>query len=232
MQPSSLVLDATGIYYDATRPSDLESRIEKGIFSPDELKQADELQRKIIENRLTKYNVGETYGIPGLPKDRRIILVPGQVADDASLRYGAGEINSNWKLLEITRRENADAFIVYKPHPDVEAGNRHGLIPPHHALILADYIASGLSSDDAIHQVDEVWTMTSLLGFEALLRGKKVTCFGQPFYAGWGLTDDRVSCLRRTRRASVAEILAAAYLGYASYLVNGLRAPASLLLEE
>lgn len=32
--------------------------------------------------------------------------------------------------------------------------------------------------------------MTSTLGFEALLRGKPVTCLGMPFYAGWGLTRD------------------------------------------
>ncbi len=33
--------------------------------------------------------------------------------------------------------------------------------------------------------------MTSLLGFEALLRGAKVTTLGLPFYAGWGLTQDK-----------------------------------------
>jgi capsular polysaccharide export protein len=37
-----------------------------------------------------------------------------------------------------------------------------------------------------INQVNEVWTMTSLLGFEALIRGKSVTCLGLPFYCGWG----------------------------------------------
>ncbi|MGH6763322.1 MAG: capsular polysaccharide biosynthesis protein [Phyllobacterium sp.] len=232
VQPSSLVLDATGIYYDPTRPSDLETRIERGAFSRDELKHAEALRRKIISNGLTKYNVGERYNIPQLPTGRKIILVPGQVADDASIRQGAGAINTNWKLLEITRQENPDAFIIYKPHPDVEAGNRHGFIAPHRILMLADYIGSDLSSDDAIHQSDEIWTITSLLGFEALVRGKKVTCFGLPFYAGWGLTDDRLSCSRRTRRASVTEILAAAYLEYAGYLVNGVRVPASCLLSS
>ena len=32
--------------------------------------------------------------------------------------------------------------------------------------------------------------MTSLMGFEALLRGIPVTTLGTPFYAGWGLTTD------------------------------------------
>lgn len=39
-------------------------------------------------------------------------------------------------------------------------------------------------------QLHEVWTMTSLTGFEALLRGLPVTTLGAPFYAGWGLTRD------------------------------------------
>jgi len=38
--------------------------------------------------------------------------------------------------------------------------------------------------------VDEVHTISSLTGFEALLRGLDVTCYGLPFYAGWGLTTD------------------------------------------
>ena len=36
--------------------------------------------------------------------------------------------------------------------------------------------------------VDEVHTLTSLTGFEALLRGIEVHAYGGPFYAGWGLT--------------------------------------------
>jgi capsular polysaccharide export protein len=43
--------------------------------------------------------------------------------------------------------------------------------------------------------------MTSLLGFEALLRGKAVTCLGAPFYAGWGLTRDLGSVPLRRMRA-------------------------------
>jgi capsular polysaccharide export protein len=60
--------------------------------------------------------------------------------------------------------------------------------------------------------------MTSALGFEALLRGRRVVVHGAPFYAGWGLTEDRQPIDRRTRRASVEELAAAALLAYPIYV--------------
>ena len=66
--------------------------------------------------------------------------------------------------------------------------------------------------------VDEVHVLTSLAGFEALLRGKKVTCYGQPFYAGWGLTDDRMPPARRTRRLTLDELVAGTLILYPTYV--------------
>ncbi|WP_312841691.1 capsular polysaccharide export protein, LipB/KpsS family [Sinorhizobium psoraleae] len=70
---------------------------------------------------------------------------------------------------------------------------------------------------DALEGADHVYTITSLMGFEALLRGIRVTCLGLPFYAGWGITDDRQVSPRRTRLRSVREIFAAAYLLHSRY---------------
>ena len=36
-----------------------------------------------------------------------------------------------------------------------------------------------------------VYTVSSQLGFEAILAGHRPQVFGQPFYAGWGLSEDR-----------------------------------------
>ena len=218
VEPTSLVLDRSGIYYDATGPSDLESLLEHAEFSSEEMNRAAALHSRIVSSGLSKYNVGATYSVPDLPTDRTIVLVPGQVADDASLRHGGSVVGSNLELLKAVRRERPDAFIIYKPHPDVEAGKRSGLIASAMALRYADFIAAGMASNAAIAVADEVVTMTSLIGFEALLRGKTVTCYGMPFYAGWGATVDRAPCARRTRKRSVDEILAAAYLRYASYI--------------
>jgi capsular polysaccharide export protein len=65
--------------------------------------------------------------------------------------------------------------------------------------------------------VDDVHVMTSLAGFEALLRGKKVFCYGLPFYAGWGLTSDAVPHPRRTRRLTLDELVAGALIEYPLY---------------
>lgn len=51
-------------------------------------------------------------------------------------------------------------------------------------------VAYDTAMPDCLESVDEVHTISSLTGFEALLRGLKVTCYGLPFYAGWGLTTD------------------------------------------
>lgn len=47
--------------------------------------------------------------------------------------------------------------------------------------------------------------------------GKECVCFGIPFYAGWGITDDRVICERRVKQRSVEEVFAAAYILYTHY---------------
>ncbi len=224
--PLSLVLDGEGIYYDPTRPSELETIIQQGHFKESSLISAAEIQLEIIRSGLTKYNVGEGRVIENLPLkgERSIILVPGQVSDDASIRLGTsmGPVKTNLDLLKATRLANPDAFIIYKPHPDVEAGNRYGRISSHNILEYADYIASEISTSYVLDICDEVWTLTSLMGLEALIRKKKVVCFGLPFYAGWGLTDDKIVCNRRTRKASLNELFTAAYLVYSKYIFRGL----------
>lgn len=224
--PLSLVLDREGIYYDPNHPSELETFIERGLFTENSLISAANIQMEIIRSGLTKYNVGENRAIENLPLkgEKSIILVPGQVGDDASIRFGTSlsTVKTNLDLLRATRTANPDAFIIYKPHPDVEAGNRYGRISSRKILDYADYIASEMSTSCVLDTCDEVWTLTSLMGLEALIRKKKVVCFGLPFYAGWGLTHDKMSCDRRTRKASLDEIFAAAYLVYSKYIFRGL----------
>jgi capsular polysaccharide export protein len=184
--PLSLVTDDLGIYYDASK----ESRLERLIASPlpaHALLRAERLREKIITTGVSKYNLAGS--LPDLPEGHRI-LVPGQVEDDASLRLGGGDIRSNLALLRAVRAANPTAKIIYKPHPDVEAGLRPGALSPETLASLADLVADHADPIALIAACDEVWTMTSLLGFEALLRGRPVTCLGTPFYAGWGLTRD------------------------------------------
>lgn len=101
------------------------------------------------------------------------------------------------------------------------SGNRAGRVALTAAMQWADQIESKLSVVSCIEACDELHTMTSLSGFDALLRGKRVVTYGQPFYAGWGLTADRMSggaaFERRTRRLSLDELVAGALLRYPLY---------------
>jgi len=214
--PLSLVTDDLGIYYDPTRESRLERLIAEAVKLPEGARhRADRLVAGLIRARLSKYNLDRP--APDLPGGHRI-LVPGQVEDDASIRLGTRDVSTNLALLRAARDANPDAVIVYKPHPDVEAGLRQGAIAPETALELADVVADAADPIALIEACDEVWTMTSLLGFEALLRGRTVTCLGAPFYAGWGLTRDRGWVPdRRRARPDLTALAHAVLIDYPRY---------------
>ncbi|MEL6570632.1 MAG: capsular polysaccharide biosynthesis protein [Pseudomonadota bacterium] len=231
--PLSLVCDDLGIYYDPATPSRLEELIAASIsLTTSERERADRLIRRLTKAGISKYNVGSEVLPTGLPAGRRI-LVPGQVEDDASIQLGAGEICTNQMLLAATRAANPAATILYKPHPDVEAGLRDGVI--HNAERFADIVLTDVDPIPAIMIADEVWTMTSLLGFEALFRGKTVTCTGTPFYAGWGLTDDRGKpCLRRCAQPDITALVHATLIDYPRYFdpVTGLACPVEVVVDR
>lgn len=230
--PLSFVADLSGIYYDPTRRSDLEALILAGP-PPGGERRAERLIRAIAQAGISKYNVG-TAALPDLPQGHRILVV-GQVEDDASVSLGAGDVRTNRALLEAARRANPAAILLYKPHPDVEAGLRPGMIAATDLAALADMVLSGVSAPDAIAAADEVWTITSTLGFEALLRGKPVTCVGTPFYAGWGLTRDLGAVpARRTARPTLAALAHACLIAYPRYVdpVSGLPCPPEVAVER
>jgi capsular polysaccharide export protein len=214
--PASWVLDTRGIYYDATRESDLEHILQNTVFQSELLERAARLRRRLVESGITKYNVG--HGEWFRPtKAARVILVPGQVENDASLLLGASLIRSNLVLLRAVREANPGAYVLYKPHPDVVAGIRSRAIAERDLRQWCDEIVIDVPMHLLLKAVDELHVMTSLAGFEALLREKKVVCHGLPFYAGWGLTHDMVSCPRRTRQLSLDELVAGALIGYPVY---------------
>ena len=224
--PGALVLDDLGIAYDPRRESRLERLIGESAALPhEEIERAEHLIASIRALGLSKYNIG---GDPGPDVPEGAILVAGQVEDDASVLAGAGRIATNRVLLEAARAAHPEAPLVYKPHPDVEAGLRRGAVPD---ATLAALGATALRHTDPVRlfpRVARVWTKTSGLGFEALLHGVPVTCTGAPFYAGWGLTDDRGDIpARRTARPALAALAHAVLIGYPRYRdpMSGLPCP-------
>lgn len=215
--PLSLVADDVGIYFDATRPSRLEQILQQHIFSASQLAEAEQLHAALLRTNIGKYNVGEQ-AVGFAKNSAKTILVPGQVEDDASIRLGSPKIKRNLDLLRAVRENNPEAYIVYKPHPDVVSGNRQGAVALADVLRYADAIEENGDILSCIMQVDEVHTMTSLAGFEALLRGKTVHCYGSPFYAHWGLTVDHLELPRRTRNVTLLQLIYAVLIAYPCYI--------------
>ncbi len=187
--PLSLILDDIGLYYDPSRPSRFEALMMQPL-PPDARVRAQVLVDGLRAARLSKYNLGgAAFDLPKQAQGRTIVLVVGQVVDDASVRLGAGG-RSNMDLLRASRAAYPQGFILYKPHPDVEAGLRLGAVAAQDLAGLADLVASQTDPMALLDKIDVLVTLTSTYGFEALLRGVPVTTLGAPFYAGWGLTRD------------------------------------------
>lgn len=230
--PLSIVVDHSGIYFDPSQPSDLEQILELAEIDAKLVERARRLRQRIVASGISKY--GGDVTSRRWPTHRRTILVVGQVEDDRSILSGGGG-QTNLELLQRARSIEPDAWLIYRPHPDVEAGHRKGHVPDEAVMGLADQIDRGGSIAGLINAVDGIHCITSLAGFEALMRGKEVTTHGVPFYAGWGLTRDLGPVPeRRTRRRSLDELVAAALILYPRYLdpVTRLPCPPEVLVDR
>ncbi len=217
-KPYSLSIDSRGIYFDPTRISDLEYILQNYKFTTDLLSRAEKVRKMVVEFKFSKYNHLEHVNLNiNRGKYSKIILVTGQVEDDMSIKYGAFGLN-NSDLLKIVKEKNQNAYIIYKPHPDVLSGNRKGDVSKNILNRCADRVVTNISIDSAIEVSDEVHTLTSGAGFDALLRNKKVFTYGMPFYAGWGLTIDYIESKTRNRKISLDELVAATLILYPRYI--------------
>jgi capsular polysaccharide export protein len=132
--------------------------------------------------------------------------------------YGAPGLRTNMDLLRAVRAARPDAWLVYKPHPDVVAHLRDAGSGEARAATLCNEVVVDVVMDKLLRSVDEVHVLTSLAGFVALLRGTPVVTWGMPFYAGWGLTTDQLPIEQRTRRRSLDELVAATLIVYPTYV--------------
>ena len=232
--PLSITVDRLGPYFDPGQPSELEKVLENGEFDEALIARAGRLRETIVAAGLGKYEQGNA-PLERSGGARRHILVPGQVEDDRSILTGGSGLVSNLELLKRVREREPDAFLIYKPHPDVVAGHRKGYIPDQIGRQFADKVVTDAPISSLIAMVDEVHVNTSLAGFEALMRHKDVTTHGVPFYAGWGLTRDLGPVpARRTAKRSLDELVAATLLLYPRYLdpVSGLPCPAETVVDR
>ncbi|AUW58712.1 capsule biosynthesis protein [Sphingobium sp. SCG-1] len=232
--PLSITVDSVGVHFDPAKESGLERILNSADFAPEEIERAEAIRALILSSGLSKYGVGsEAMARPG--GDKRHVLVTGQVEDDRSVLAARGEVQGNLDLLRRARAAEPDAFLIYRPHPDVDAGHRKGHVPDDSALRYADAIDRGTPISSLLDMVDGVHVLSSLAGFEALLRGSDVTTHGVPFYAGWGLTRDLgATPARRKRRLNINALATGVLLLYPRYLdpVTALPCPPEVLVRR
>jgi capsular polysaccharide export protein len=235
--PLSLVVDDQGIYYDSTRASALEALLASDVDVLEGIA-ADVARARalVLTHRLSKYNHAADRDLDELAGRRvdaevgvgvvKAVLVVDQTAGDMSVSLGGAGAGTFAAMLAAARAENPQATIYVKTHPEVTSGRKGGYLTQ-----VQDGVVDGqrtvvlrqaINPLSLIERMDRVYVVTSTMGFEALLAGKRVSVFGMPWYAGWGATDDRQTCSRRLpyagRQRSVNELFAAAYFHYTRYL--------------
>lgn len=223
--PYSLVLDKSGgLYYDASTKSDLEDLLLNYSFidNPELIKRSREVISLINRLGLSKYNQAEDEFKAEVSsiKTKKRVAVLGQVDSDVSILLGNPNNYTSEDLVKLAVCENPDAEVVYRPHPEVYKGYQKSRFKKKRIEKVASLSSPDESINEFLKDVDQVYTITSLTGFEALLRGIKVTVVGVPFYSGWGVSDDRAEIERRDRQLSIEEIFAVAYILYPRYLGN------------
>lgn len=222
--PFSVVYDDVGIYYDTTRSSRLEQLILSSHFSATDLQQAEQAVRLIVRHQLSKYNHNPDY-VSNEPKTSEIVLVIDQTFGDMAVKYGRANESDFQQMLDAAIGENPDAQIWVKTHPDVISGKKKGYLTDLHSYgSQIRLFAEDVNPISLLSQVDKVYCVTSQMGFEALLLGKPVITFGIPWFAGWGITDDRhpdidiLKLEQRRKNRSFIQLFAAAYLQYSRYI--------------
>lgn len=216
----SVIFDRKGYYFDGTRTNELEEMLASDAveIGADERDEARRIMARIVREEITKYNhqsrVARAYGRAG----RRKVLVVDQSFGDASIRLGCADEGTFMRMLEDAKRENPEADILVKTHPDTQAGTRKGYYSGIREEGNVFRVTDAINPYAFLKEVDTVYVCTTQLGFEALMAGKRVKVYGLPFYAGWGVTEDAIECPRRTRKRSLEELFAIFYLRYTKWV--------------
>lgn len=218
-QPLSLVVDKRGIYFDAFAPSDLEQLIVRGV---DDAPRAHAAMAEIRQFKLSKYNHAPAVAI-SIVAGQKNILVVDQTYGDQSIALGGVQEQVFEKMLSQACQDHPEAMIWVKTHPDVSEKKRTGYLTHVQASQQVRLLTQAMNPLVLLEQMDEVYVVSSQLGFEALIMGKTVHCFGVPWYAGWGLTDDSAAPMeilngRRGHSRRLSQLFTAAYFHYARYI--------------
>lgn len=219
----SFLVDDLAPYYEAREWSRIELTLaSEWNISNEQIAEARACIDDIKARRISKYNHAPDYAPSWQADPRRKILLVDQRNGDQSVSSGLASADTFREMVsDATSMEKS--LVILKRHPDATIGNMGsyfsagnlGPLLSHPSVAFHDDEINPYSLFDA---VDEVWCVTSGMGFEALIAGKKVKVYGAPFYAGWGLTEDRLRLDWRSKTPrTLEEIFYCAYLARSVY---------------
>jgi capsule polysaccharide export protein KpsC/LpsZ len=186
--------------------------------SAEEAAEARELISLINARRLSKYNHQPDKTLSIGDSIRPKVIVVDQSFGDYSIRYGGASERSFETMLQTAIRENPDADIIVKTHPDTKVGARKGYFDHVRSEGAVYRCEESINPHALFEKARSVYVVTSGMGFEALLQGKEVRVFGMPFYSGWGLTKDYVVPPPRRRSRTLEEIFHLFYREFSCYV--------------
>ncbi len=217
VMPFSLAVDSLANHYEGGRPSDIENILSSYNFAKDAsvVNRAGLLREKMAVNHIGKELFAGTLDASNIftgEERRSYILVVGQPETQASIKNS----NDNFELLKLAKQEHPEDIILYKPfeaHVISFGNDTKKYLIDNKIEVLSDE----LSPLALFKKIKQVYVVKSLVGLDALVRGIPVTITGCPFYAGWGLTDDRREIPRRRRKLTLDELIAGTYILYLKY---------------
>ena len=216
----SIVEDENGMHYDAFKNTTIQQILNEYDFKNDEklLSLAKDTIELIKKYKISKYNINEMK-LPDIVKNskKEKVLIIAQTAGDNSLKYGRAYEFKPKDIIISALEENPGKDIFVKIHPDVLTGKRKSSIDIDLAKKYCKVLTQNTNPILLLEEFDKVYTQTSQMGFEAAFLGKEVVTFGMPFYAGWGITKDKLQNTERKRKLTPLEVFAAAYILYSKY---------------
>jgi len=189
-------------------------------LAPHDYEEAKELVDSLLKYRLSS----DRYAPDASPYQlytpggrKRVVILDEVLMKKNKLQKVLATKESFLRMLEAAKRENSGAaFFLLEPKA-VRSNKKHGYLRKTAEANGIKVLSNDVSSISILAQADVIYTVSSYLGLDALFLGKKVKCFGMPFYAGWGLTTDSLRIDRRNVKRQREELFAALCLFFTRY---------------
>jgi capsular polysaccharide export protein len=217
----SCIIDHTGIYYDA----DLGSLIDRDLESEWKISEDQKILSKFAIDKIKHYSISKYNMVP--PQQvcfkkygnyNSIVLILDQRKGDQSVSGARASKKSFLNMLNDAISDNPGSLILIKTHPDEICSHFKGYFSSYQPKKKNVFILKeNLNPISLLHAVDIVYVVSSQMGMEALMCGKKVICYGAPFYSGWGLTEDRAQPRKRKKKRTLEELFYVSYIRHTKY---------------